>query len=90
MADRISDFWDRVKALSKEKKITQDKLCEDLNFNAGSYKNRIARNVAPDVFDAEQIAKYLNVSVEYLVSGIDNNIYKNKLSEIAESIKEVL
>lgn len=64
-----AEFWERVKSLCKNEKVTQEKLCTDLSFNLGSYKNRIVRSIAPDVFDAQKIAFYLGVSVEYLVTG---------------------
>lgn len=79
-----ADFWKRVKSLCKNAKVTQEKLCTDLDFNLGSYKNRIVRSIAPDVFDAQKIAFYLGVSVEYLVTGKNLQTLIKERSALAE------
>lgn len=53
-----ADLWERVKMLCKQKKISQEALCEKLGFNLGSYKNRISRSIAPDIL----YIKYYGVS----------------------------
>lgn len=86
MADFNSGaFWERVNRLCKTTKVTQEKLCTDLGFNIGSYKNRIVRSIAPDVFDAQKIAFYFGVSVEFLVTGKDFNTLSEDRSELIET-----
>lgn len=79
------DFWERVKQLCKTAKVTQEKLCTDLEFNIGSYKNRIVRDIAPDVFDAQKIAFYFGVSVEFLATGKDFKVLSEERSELIEA-----
>ena len=93
--DEIKAFYERVKALCKEKGISQIELCESCEINLQSHRGRISKNVAPDVFDACKIAAFLNTTVEYLVTGEEKDIYKEKydnlkscISDFFEEVKE--
>ena len=89
--DEIKAFYERVKALCKEKGISQIELCESCEINLQSHRGRISKNVAPDVFDACKIAAFLNTTVEYLVTGEEkdpladeNSMLKNKIQKARE------
>ena len=89
--DEIKAFYERVKALCKEKGISQIELCESCEINLQSHRGRISKNVAPDVFDACKIAAFLNTTVEYLVTGEEkdpladeNSMRKNKIQKARE------
>ena len=95
MEYEIKAFYERIKAKCKEKGISQIELCESCGINLQSHRGRITKNVAPDVFDACSIARTLETSVEYLVTGKYQNAkidtsklldYLHKATEEAEKI----
>ena len=91
MTEELSiHFWEMVKELCKERRITQDNLCLELQFNLGSYKNRIVRHIAPDVFDAVKIASFFGVTVEYLVTGETTNPLQRTSEDLSVKYHELL
>ena len=66
------DFWNRVKALLKQKKITQEVLAKTANLNYSNLKQQIFYNRIPKAEEAAKIAAALNVSTEYLLYGEEN------------------
>jgi len=88
--DEIKAFYERVKALCKEKGISQIELCESCEINLQSHRGRISKNVAPDVFDACKIATFLNTTVEYLVTGKEKDIYKEKYDTLRSGMENLI
>ena len=72
----ISFFWQNVKILLKNNNLTQKKLAEICNISFGTLQGWIAKSIVPDVFSALKIAKALNTTVEFLVTGIEPEITK--------------
>ena len=66
---------ERVKAICKERKIPISKIEKDLGF-ANGYIGQLRKGVVP-ADRLKNIAEYLDVSTEYLLSGYDNES-KNK------------
>ena len=65
----VSTFSTQLKKILKSKKITQQKLFEDLNLSSNNAKwHKLNSNLRMDT--VIKIANYLNVSIDYLV-GID-------------------
>lgn len=60
---------ERVKAICKERKIPLAKLERDLGFSNG-YVGQLKKGVFPDE-RLKQIAQYLGVTIEFLLSGED-------------------
>ena len=91
--EEISVVYERIKNLCKEKGVTQIEMCNACGMNIQSHRGRITRNIAPDVFDTVKIAQFLNVSVEYLITGEEKDIYKKKydtlLADIGSFIEKV-
>ena len=84
----IDSFYERVKNLLKENKKSLDDLMaiKDLSFNAKStyFSMRQARNL-PRADDVLRIAKFFDVSVEYLVTGCQSD-NKEKIDRIVENL----
>ena len=85
----IVSVYDRIKELCKKKGVTQTKMCNDCGINAQSHRGRITKKVAPDVFDAFKIAQYLGTSVEYLITGEENNPLAEENRGLKEKIKSI-
>lgn len=62
----VSNFSTQLKKILKNKKITQQKLFDDLNLSSNNSKwHKLNSNVRMDT--VVKIANYLNVSIDYLV-----------------------
>ena len=72
-------FWNNVKFLLKEKKITQKQFSVMLDLPDRTIENWIGRNTIPDAITSVKIAKALNTTVEFLVTGIEPEITKQDI-----------
>lgn len=81
------DFFDRVKNLVKDNtNLTLRAFIESLAINYDSYNGLKRYGNLPRADEAVKIAKALNTSAEYLVTGKDDNIYKQKYENIISDI----
>ena len=62
-------FWLRVNQLLKKKKITQKELADFIGTPQRTLQNWIFRGIFPLVTEGYLMAKFLNVSVDFLVTG---------------------
>lgn len=83
-------FWNKVKELLDLKNLTQKELSALTGINLGTLKNQICRNVIPDAVSAVKIAQALNTTVEYLVTGIDENKAQKELTELKAKLADML
>lgn len=91
-------FWERVNSELKKQKKTQREMCQTCNISVGSLRTRISVGNAPNLFFAYKIANYLNVTLEYLITGkTDDNtnfpdpeitLLKDKLNRIESICRE--
>lgn len=61
------EFKERLKALRKEKKLTQGQLAEVLSYGYTAISNYESGRNEPSIEDLKKIAKYFNVSMDYLL-----------------------
>ena len=61
------DFWNRVDKLKGDIKLT--KIAEDTGINYQTLRNQRSENRYPKNEDITKIAKYLNTTEEYLMTG---------------------
>ena len=72
-------FWNNVKFLLKEKKITQKQFSVMLDLPDRTIENWIGRNTIPDAITSVKIAQSLGTTVEFLVTGIEPEITKQDI-----------
>ncbi|HIT72111.1 MAG TPA: helix-turn-helix transcriptional regulator [Candidatus Fimicola cottocaccae] len=97
------EFKDRLRFLRKEKHHTQKKLGEILNYGYTAISNYESGRNEPSISDIKKIAKFFDVSVDYLlcVNDIRNPYlqeessesfmeFKNLFSKLDEDNKEEL
>ncbi|WP_407432520.1 helix-turn-helix domain-containing protein [Methanobrevibacter sp.] len=87
------DFWNRVKALIKENKITQEMLANKAGISFNNLKQQIFYNRYPTADEAVKIAQVLNTTVEYLVTGkpiIDEEFKQAYKDELIKTLTNVL
>lgn len=79
---------DRVKKICKEKKIPLAKIERELGY-ANGYISQLKKGVFP-ADRLKEIAKYLGVSTEYLLSGREGDKYylNEEAAKIAQALSE--
>lgn len=61
------EFTDRIRDLLKNKNVTQKQFFEDLQLGKNTFKNWETNNTIPSGVVVVNIAKYFNVSTDYLL-----------------------
>lgn len=87
MADMM--FWINVNSLIKERQTTQEIICNQTGISLNTLRGWVSKGVLPRVDEAVKIAKALNTSVEYLVTGKDYDpkiIIKDYLESLLRSL----
>jgi len=93
MNNNAEDFWQRVKELIKSQKTTQEWVANTAGVSFSNFKQQIFHNRMPIADEAVAIAKALNTTVEYLVTGKETDStaelseLKKKVLEFAQSIQ---
>lgn len=82
------EFYENVKKLVKINNLTLRTFIESLGINYDTYNGQKRLGNLPRADEAVKIAKALNTSVEYLVTGEEPAIDKKKI--IAEYLTEQL
>lgn len=75
----MSNFWERVDEELEYKGMNRKSLATEVGFNLGNIGKGIQLGSSPSADTAVKIAKVLNVSVEYLVTGQDSSLQKENL-----------
>lgn len=88
--EETTEIWNRINALIKEKNTTQNALSIDCGFNSRRIQNLSGANRLPDAIEITKIAKSLNTTVEYLVTGKDSDTYRQKYEKLVSDIKNLL
>lgn len=84
-------FGDRLKSVLQDSDISQIKLAQELGYTQQAV-NRWCNNITePDNKTIVDIAKYLNVSTDYLLGNdtVSDNVLENELKE-KEILKRLL
>ena len=79
---KIVPFWKRIKALIKEKHITQAEAAKIGRLPFNTLKAWMSRGTIPSLDVAYNLARYFGVTLEYLISG--------KEADMAAQIDDVL
>lgn len=83
------DFWDRLKTEIKDHDLTQERAARRLKIPIGTFKNWLLRRTYPDAREAVQIAKLLNTTVEYLVTGTDRSGFSDDERRLIEGYRQL-
>jgi transcriptional regulator with XRE-family HTH domain len=62
-------FWETVKKEIKEKNTTQEEIAQKAGVSFNTFHGWISKGVLPRASDAVLIARALNTTVEFLVTG---------------------
>lgn len=83
-------FWKNVSQIMKNKKISQETLCEHIGISVWTLRGSISKQILPRVDVAKQIADYLGTSVDFLLTGKESNEYKERLDNLKNSILKIV
>jgi transcriptional regulator with XRE-family HTH domain len=64
------DFWMRLKSEIRAKNTTQEWIAGQIGVPFGTFKKWMTRRTYPNIREGIEIAKLLETSAEYLVTGI--------------------
>ena len=85
-----NDFVQRIDTLLKSQKKNRNDLYNDLNIPKNLIGQWKQRGTIPSADIACKIADYLNTSVEYLVTGIEKDIFKSKYENLKNVIQNAI
>ena len=89
MEPDVEAFWNRIRTLIKQSPYTQNSLSETIGLNPKSLSVMMAKGNVPGAFQTYKIAKLLNTSVEYLLTGEENSV-KPDTSELEKTLNRAL
>lgn len=86
----FKDFWTNTNNLIKSQGKTQKTLSIECGFSERRIENLSTNNRSPDVIEAVKIATALNTSVEFLVTGKEENPAAKELKELKEKLAALI
>lgn len=80
-------IYERIESLRKSKGLSQGKLEKQLGFSNGSISKW--KNSTPKVERLQKLADFFGVSVEYLMTGKEENKKENSVIDIKDELERV-
>jgi transcriptional regulator with XRE-family HTH domain len=65
------DFWMRLKSKIKARNTTQEWIAGKIGVPFGTFRKWMTRKTYPDIKEGVEMAKLLETSAEYLVTGVE-------------------
>ncbi len=85
-----TEFWLRTNTLIKLLNKTQRGLALECGFTERRIETLSSNSRSPDVIEAVKIAKALNTTVEYLVTGEEENKAEKELNELKAKLADLI
>jgi len=79
-------IYERIESLRKSKGLSQGKLEKQLGFSNGSISKW--KNSTPKVERLQKLADFFGVSVEYLMTGKEEDKKENSVIDIKDELRE--
>ena len=83
-------FLERLKDELSYQGLTQKELSERTEISVNTIRGWFSKDLVPDVFNAVKVAKALNTTVEYLVTGENDNKAAQELNELKAKIADLI
>ena len=81
-------MWERVKRLLKNNKLTQSMAAEACGVKLTTFQSWIRKDYYPTILSGYELARFLGVSVEYLVTGNERE-GKKQIETVRSVLKEL-
>lgn len=85
-----TEFWLRTNTLIKLLNKTQRGLALECGFTERRIETLSSNSRSPDVIEAVKIAKALNTTVEYLVTGEEENKAEKELNDLKAKLADLI
>ena len=76
------NFWERVENLIEQKGINKKTLAADAGIDSSNISKGIKNGGSPSADTAVRIAKFLDTTVEYLVTGNDSQLSESCIKQL--------
>lgn len=83
-------FLERLKDELSYQGLTQKELSERTDISVNTIRGWFSKDLVPDVFNAVKVAKALNTTVEYLVTGEEENKAEKELTELKAKLADLI
>lgn len=83
------ELGNKILELRKEKRLSQEQLAEKINVTRQTISNWELGETSPDLNQAKELAKVLNISLDELVGNEINNIMLQKVSTVADNTSKI-
>lgn len=83
-------FLERLKDELSYQCLTQKELAEKTEISVNTIRGWFSKDLVPDVFNAVKVAKALNTTVEYLVTGKEENKAAQELTELKAKLADLI
>lgn len=89
----VNDIVERILEILQERGISEYQLCKACHINQSTFTTWKSENRVPHTMRLKVIAEYLNVSLDYLVNGKNENevpdtYYDDEAKQIAQALYE--
>ena len=75
------DFWTRLRNAIKQQNTTQEWVAGKIGVPLSTFRKWMTRKTYPDLREGIEIAKLLETSAEYLITGIEPKDLNKELNE---------
>jgi len=83
------DFWNRLKNEIKTKNTTQEWIAGKIGVPLSTFRKWMTRKTYPDIREGVEIAKLLEISAEYLVTGVEPKNFNNTEQELVRAYRKL-
>ena len=83
-------FLERLKDELSYQSLTQKELAEKTGISVNTIRGWFSKDLVPDVFNAVKVAQALGITVEYLVTGVNENQAEKELTELKAKLADLL
>lgn len=87
--NNFENFGYRVERLLKEQNLTSNELCDSVGILRQLYYDWRRKGTIPNCYTAYKVAKFLGVSVEYLLTGDTTIASDRKVIELQKQLNEI-
>lgn len=85
----VDDFFNRLKKLTKEHKITLAQLCVEIGTLPQNMKNKKFRKTFPTLEELVKISSYFGTSIDFLLLGKTDNPLQRRVDELETLLKQI-
>jgi len=83
------DFWSRLKSEIKAQNTTQEWIAGKIGVPFGTFRKWMTRKTYPNLKEGVEIAKLLETSAEYLVTGITQENLSNAERKLIRAYRKL-